>query len=335
MPESLCYKTRSIADLRSAFHSSALSSLQPLRASTSTNLHFPSFNTGDTTGLLPFPPLPPPPPSSNTGNRSRSGSNASLASIPPIASSRLNPFASLFGSSSAGSNNTPSTPPRSGVAELSSSPSNGPLSPRPPSIASVSLSETSPDQQAGSSEPEGFQFPAWSVDKIIKYGEICKSLGKAVRRNVTDELEGLPDKVVERVARFVLASHPCSAESKNIPGTPLLSVTSPTLDAPLDFHAKADHVSEALQIFFESVYDDLLAHYSAAVSVPQSPSALGSLRRRGSQKGKTGHVANEDTPEAGQKREKQKVAAEEAAERQAVQALDIIEKVVCCLLYNL
>lgn len=184
-------------------------------------------------------------------------------------------------------------------------------------------------------EPEGFTLPAWSIDKIIKNGEICKSLSKAVRRNVTDELEGLPDKVVERVARFVLASHPCSADSKNVPGTPLLSVTSPTMDAPLDFHTKADHISESLQIFFESVYDDLLAYYTTSVSVPQSPSALGSLRRRGSQKGKPGQSSNEETLEAAQKREKQKVAAEEAVEKQAVQALDVIEKVVCCLLYNL
>lgn len=107
------------------------------------------------------------------------------------------------------------------------------------------------------------------------------------------------------------------------------------MDAPLDFHAKADHVSESLQIFFESVHDDLLAHYSSAVSVPQSPSGLGSLRRRGSQKGKASHEDTEKTLEASQKREKQKLAAEEAAERQAIQALDVIEKVVCCLLYNL
>jgi hypothetical protein len=300
-------------------------------------VHFPSFNTSATNGLLPFPPLPPPPPASNTGNRSRSGSNASLASIPPIASSRLNPFASLFGSSSGHSSNAPNTPPRGGAVELSSSPGKGAsaLSPRPPSIASLPPSEVTTEQATGALEPEGYQFPAWSIDKIIKYGEVCKSLGKAIRRNVTDELEGLPDKIVERVARFVLVSHPCSTEIKNVPGTPLLSVNSPTMDAPLDFHAKADHISESLQIFFESVYDDLLAHYSSAVSVPQSPSGLGSLRRRGSQKGKASHEDTEKTIEAAQKREKQKLAAEEAAEKQAVQALDIIEKVVCCLLYNL
>lgn len=172
---------------------------------------------------------------------------------------------------------------------------------------------------------------------MIKYGEVCKSLGKAVRRNVSDELDGLPEKVIERAARFVLASHPCSAEIKNAPGTPLLSVTSPMMDAPLNFHAKADHVSESLQHFLESVYDDLFAQYSTAVSVPQSPSALGSLRRRGSQKGKNLQGGAEDSEKAAEdasKREKQRLAAEEAAERLATQGVDQVEKAVCCLLYN-
>lgn len=155
---------------------------------------------------------------------------------------------------------------------------------------------------------------------------------------MTDELEGLPDKVVERVVRFVLSSHPCSVESKVQPGAPLLGLSG-SGDVPLQLEGKPDATGEGLQRFMESIYDDLRTFHIASYLSPQaqSPSTLSQLRRRGSQKGKSGSIGTDDNEKAAeevQKREKQKLDAEEAAEILADRDVDLVEKVVCTIFYN-
>lgn len=185
--------------------------------------------------------------------------------------------------------------------------------------------------------PDGFQVPAWTIDRTIKYVEITQALGKAITRRIKDRLDGAPEKVVDKVIKFVSAAHPCYTSE-----TSLLSV-GVTTDEVLHFH-HADETSSTYQRFMGSVYDELYAHHLAVGLAPKSPvvtgSALSGLRRRGSQKGRNAAAspAPEEESEVDQRKreanEKARLhAAEEAAEDQAVVGTDRVEAVVCELFY--
>ena len=58
---------------------------------------------------------------------------------------------------------------------------------------------------ASASLGEGFQVTAYTVSKPIRLAEVQKTLSKATRSYVKDELARIPDKVAERVCRLVAA----------------------------------------------------------------------------------------------------------------------------------
>lgn len=187
--------------------------------------------------------------------------------------------------------------------------------------------------------PDGFQVPAWTIDRTVKYAEVTPALGKAITRRIKDRLDGTPEKIVDKIIKFVSASHPCYTSEPS-----LLSVTTTTGDV-LHFQ-HADETSSTYQRFMGSVYDELYAHHLAAGMAPQSPvvtgSALSGLRRRGSGKGKqataaSASVAEEESEEDQRKRQAsdktRSHAAEEAAEEMAVVGTDRVEAVVSELFY--
>lgn len=173
------------------------------------------------------------------------------------------------------------------------------------------------------------------------------ALSKAVKKTIIEALDSLPDKVADRVVKFVVASHPCYSDNKSLPSTPSGSAGSPTqyMDVPLNLHgARPEVIAGEMQKFLEGIYDELLVHYTALAAALESPSALHSLRRKGSVKGKGvtsagaatgGGEENEKAGEDGKAtKEKKKAAAEAAAEKQAMMGVDLVEGVVCGIFYN-
>lgn len=325
---------------------------------------------------LPFPAPPTNASSDGTrtpekpSGRSRSGSGASLASIGAGISSvvsgigeaklpvgegkgRLNPFANLWGGREREKRGKMEEKVEASAAELPEISTSEHVDAEVENVnGDMTASVTSDGQKTPTTDsqtvpspaptdspltPDGFQVPAWTIDRTIKYAEITQSLGKAITRRIKDRLDGAPEKVVEKVIKFVSAAHPCYSSE-----TSLLSVGVNT-DEILHFR-HADETSSTYQRFMGSVYDELYAHHLAAALVPKSPvvtgSALSGLRRRGSQKGKNAAVspAPEEESEVDQRKreasEKARLhAAEEAAEEQAVVETDRIEAVVCELFY--
>lgn len=367
--------------------STALTSLQPLRPHTRAKSSYPNVATDVRSGVLPFPPLPPPPSvKSAGGTRSRSGSGASLTSLQPMAAaSRLNPFSSFFGGGSKDTNSSkdpngpPQTPPRgtrasssSGLphdaVDLSTSPRVRQLASSPSSVASLTPSEQPPNTtQSPTLESEGFLIPAWSIEKAISQTDICKSLSKAVQRTISDQLDQLPDKFIDRVVRFVRTTHPGLTDAKTGPTTPLLGSAQPTIhDAPLDLSpsTRPDVISEQFQTFLENIYDDLFTYYMSVNPLLHPIKRKASITKK--QGLPAGGVASEGVNEHGgedltasidstksptmrphvhekdklavedvSKRTTTQMAAEDAAERQAVVGVNLIEKAITCLLYNL
>lgn len=297
---------------------------------------FPFFTATNTGATLPFPPPPPPPPALATTSRSRSSSNASntIASVPSIAASRLNPFASLFGGAGQGAA-AAASPTKDAFRDTGLSPDRSSRA-RPPSVHSVDIGSSSAPAESGKDvfDTEPFHIPAWLVDRQLKSAEITKSLAKALRGRVDDELKlfPLPDKLVERTSKFVLRLHP--AGSERALGDKDKSESGGGGQAASD----AEATSQAVQAFVESVYDEIYAQQMSALLVPESPSTLGSLRRRTSQnsKSRAGGSTDDDDKEKdeGRKKERDKRAAEEQAEKQATLAAESVERVVCCVLYN-
>jgi hypothetical protein len=105
---------------------------------------------------------------------------------------------------------------------------------------------------------------AYVVDRGIKYAEVHKALVKAVRGAVRAELDGLPDRVIDKVLRFVTGSVcPVSGGADSA----LLKAHHHGLgggdsDVPLDF-SNPTHAGERSQDFMEGVYDDLVRHFRA------------------------------------------------------------------------
>ncbi|BEI81409.1 hypothetical protein CcaverHIS002_0205690 [Cutaneotrichosporon cavernicola] len=161
---------------------------------------------------------------------------------------RRYPFMSLFGSS-------PSTPRTTGA-----------LTPDRPASPNAS-GRTSPRPSVMSLEDEhgeGYSVAAYVVDRGIRYTEVHKALVKAVRGVVRAELEGLPDRVVDKVLRFVTGS--VCPVSGGVDGALLkahhLGLGAGDSDVPLDF-SNSTVAGERSQDFMEGVYDDLVQHFRA------------------------------------------------------------------------
>lgn len=114
---------------------------------------------------------------------------------------------------------------------------------------------------------EGYSVTAYVLDKPVRYAEVHKTLVKAVRSAVRFELDGLPDRVVDKVLRFVTGAV-CPVYGSG--DQALLKshhhgLGASDSDVPLDF-ADPNAAGERCQDFMEGVYDDLARHYRAEPS---------------------------------------------------------------------
>jgi hypothetical protein len=187
-------------------------------------------------------------------------------------------------------------------------------------------------------DTEPFHIPGRVIDKVIKYGEVTKALSKAIRGRLDEELKVVPDKIVDKTFRFVLSLHPMTSDSR--------SILSDTQTVNVDL-AKPEETSDVIQQFVETMYDELYLYYLASLQVPESPSGLGSLRRRGSQNAKNRNSSNPSIPTTPTLNEaekengdttgkvKNKRDMEDQAEKQATESASLIESAICNALYNL
>lgn len=207
--------------------SDILSSFRPMPESGT------AFVCGDTSSTLPLPAFPfePLEKTKSSGNRSRSGSGASISSLTAVvsnvassaSSSRLNPFTTMFGGGG----------------------SNSSGSPQKKALPSLEAEEPETPQ-------ETFAIPPWPIDRPVKYNDVSKQVLKSVRSCAQERLSGLPEKHVERVTRFILASHPARVESTLVPKA--------LTDARVSYESLAA-TSASLQAIFESLYDEFYAYY--------------------------------------------------------------------------
>lgn len=211
-----------------------LSSTPNPTASPSPPSSYPSYVLSGESTSLPFPPLGRGAPPEKRADPAR----------------RMNPFMSLFGSSAS----TPRTagalsPDRPGSP---SAPASGRSSPRPSLM-------TLDDEHA-----EGYSVAAYALDRPVRYAEVHKALVKAVRSAVRSELDGLPDRVVDKVLRFVTGA--VCPVSGSVDQALLKShhhgLGTSDSDVPLDF-ADPNAAGERCQDFMEGVYDDLVRHFRA------------------------------------------------------------------------
>ena len=243
----------------------------------------------------------------------------------------MNPFSSLFGGSSS------STPPKNGIASTSSPsrelpelslsvrPGTTDISPRP------SLSSADGDASSFRSRDDtsdGYEVSAYTISKSIRYNDLAKSVSKATKALIKDELDGLPDKVVGRVVKLVQAATSSPAADDKADKVEVIQ---------LDFNDPSS-TSQKLQEFIEKVYDDLLLHYRADSShIFSENSGTGSrLRQKASWTRKASLPTGEDDSEQAKSRRKEKARREkeEMVEREATAGADKVEGVICRLLYN-
>lgn len=259
-----------------------LGSLRPTQIGSTTA--FPSYTLSEDSTVLSFPPL----------GKSIPLTVEKKEKEPPR---RINPFMSLFGSAST----TPAPSLRGTLSPerpLSPSPGGGSgvSSPRP-SIVSLERVDSN-----ASDALDGYAVTAYTISKPVRFTEVHKSLVKAVRSAVRTELDGLPDRILDKVLRFVLSSV-CPVSGSAADQALLKSHHSlgpaDSEGVPLDF-SDPTVCGERLQDFIEAVYDDLVTYHRQA-----SPS-----RKR-----KEGEDGDDDDKDAG-----------EGTER--------VEALICRLLYN-
>ncbi|CAE6426175.1 unnamed protein product [Rhizoctonia solani] len=191
--------------------------------------------------LLPRPVQPPPLPA-------RPGTAAAQQSRPPnpppqSATSRLNPFASLFGS--ARNTPTPTPPPIANVTPT-------PLAPPPPP-SDTGSARSSID--LGSSE--GPVVPAYMIDRRISRAAIAKEATRAIKGEIKSVLgvQGVPSWVKDRVIAFVNPLLPIPKASRRMSSsgskTPTPDMTSPQA------------CSESIQYFLSGMEDELFAYFGS------------------------------------------------------------------------
>ncbi|KAL1410017.1 hypothetical protein Q8F55_004019 [Vanrija albida] len=302
-----------------------LSSLRPTELSAPSSAGFPSYTVSSDSTSLPFPPLgkgSPPPLEVKTEKKE----------VAPVPARRINPFASLFGTSG------PTTPASSGL--VSPSKAQGGLSPDRPSSPSAGSRLSSPRPSVLSlevgdaasiysdSQGDGYNVVAYSINKPIRYAEVHKALVKTVRSAVRQELDGLPSKVIDKVLKLVVGAV-CPIGSGGGVDAALLKSHHHGLgsaevegNVPLDFSDPAV-CGERIQDFMEGVYDDLVQHFrneslSKSKAVPWArASSLG--------------PDDEDGKKAATS---PREAREQYVEKEAGDGTERIEGLVCRLLYN-
>ena len=181
-------------------------------------------------------------------------------------------------------------------------------------------------------DPEGYQILAYTISKPIRAGDIGKSVHKSLKTSIREELHRLPDKVVEKVFKLVVAGA-CPTY------TPSTDKPDPTLT--LDF-ADPSVTGEKLQEVLEVVYDDLILHFRADSShLFAENSEYSSIKRKASwtRKGMPADMLGdkaENESEGAKRDRKEKLRREKEAmvEREATDGTERVEAVVCRLLYN-
>lgn len=245
---------------------------------------------------------------------------------------RINPFASFFGSAP-----TPAADPAPAEAASETpnptsdrplSPVNRDLSPKP---SLLSMNDTASIRSENVLNPEGYQVTAYTIGKQIKHADVSKSLSKAIKSTIRDELHRFPDKLVDRVYKLVLQgacpTHPAS-ESKSDPAPPVqLDYDDPTA------------CGEKLQDFIEGIYDDLIVHFRADSShIFAESSDTGFRIKRKASWSNRGHASLETEEESEEvkkaRKEKARRERDAAVERDASEGADKVEAVICRLLYN-
>jgi hypothetical protein len=164
---------------------------------------------------------------------------------------------------------------------------------------------------------EGFSVLAYTVSRPIRLAEVHKTLVKSIRSSVRDELARLPDKVVDRIIKLVthgVCPPTSSSTSQNHLGSDV------DADSRIDF---TDPITagEKLQDIVEAVYDDVMAHLRA------EDGKSSALKRKTS--GNLPWVKGE-----GGDPEKERLAKEEYLEKEASDAAERVEALICRMLYN-
>lgn len=185
-------------------------------------------------------------------------------------------------------------------------------------------------------ESEAVSVPAHTVSRVIKATEVHKALTKAMRGHIRDALQGIPEKIVERVYKFLL--NPVLPLPGQAQGDLAKALAGGSADKPLDF-AEPEQVSSVLQGLVEEVYDELVAWYRAENPVlsPPTHGEMGILRRKGSGSSRGGKGSGDADETEAQKKiriDKDKREAEDKVERAAAEGTDRVEALVCVMLYN-
>jgi hypothetical protein len=308
-----------------ALRQTAISALRPTCTSSSSTF-FPTYDISTDTAILPFPPLNKTP----TEDASAREKDNPKDKAPPAKFGRINPFSSFFGANaSAGSTSMTRSSSRGSTGIVTPdrptspngvvSPTNAtvPLSPRP-SLLSMEMSETASIRSQ--EQNDGFQVTAYTVSRPIRYSELQKNVTKAIRSSVRDELSKLPDKVVERVSKLV-TNGVCPPTSNSTSQDASKGHTVET-DAALhiDF-TDPTTAGEKLQDLVESVYDDVMIQLRADDSKASGP------------KRKTSGNLPWGKSEAGEQ-EKSRATKEEIMEKEASEAAERVEALICRMLYN-
>jgi len=300
-----------ILSLRSALTSASSSS-------------YPSFELSADTAALPFPPINKAAPDDLPTQKEKDAKDKAA----PAKFGRINPFASFFGAN-ANSGNSSSSPSRGTTGTATPepptspndvvSPTNAsvPLSPRP-SLLSMELSETASIRSQ--EQNEGFQVTVYTVSRPVRYSELQKSITKAVRSTVRDELSRLPDKVIERVTKLIVNGVCPPSTSSASQDSTKTHATETDAALHIDF-TDPTTTGEKLQDLVETVYDDVMAQLrsdESKISMPKRKTS-GNLPW-----GKSEAVAHE----------KDRANKEERMEKDASEAAEKVEGLICRLLYN-
>ena len=316
--------SRKLSELSNSHVTNSLSDLRPTHLSDPTSYtHFPTFPLSSETALLHFPP---PNHSANP-----SGPDQDTVKSPANKLAKINPFASFFNNSA-----TSLTSPRKNAQEgspsnlqtplpevdLSSSPDGRAVSPINGDASSVRSSDI----------PDGYRMRGYTVSKVIRHGDLSKSISKSVRNMVKDELSKYPEKTVERITRLIL-SGVC----------PSLPVADTKLDDPTTTFDFSDPtaLSRAFQDVVEGVYDEVLVQARADSShIFSDASETGSRLRQKASWSRKSSLTDSSSPftesEESKKsrREKARQQKEERAEQEATEAAERVEALLSRFLYN-
>ncbi|KAG8916921.1 hypothetical protein FRC02_003466, partial [Tulasnella sp. 418] len=286
------------------------------------NPPYPTFSLPNHTSSLPCPPrsalIPPPLPARPNPNRAQATTSSTSSSQ---STSRLNPFASLFGRTA-----TPDPPQASSQTTPVHSPS--------PSIeANV--------------KHEHLTLSVFTIDHSIRKKEVIKDISRAMKGQVKEILGssgmGLPSWIVSRVVDFLNAFYkkqgipiPSEDSSSGQGHSPTRdnnisrSSTSASLKSRLsqefdiDFSSAAA-IAESIQVFFGSLEDEMRHYWGATGSA-----FLGTRKAATQQKGdaETASLNDETSSLSGAEKK-----AEEK-EQKLRDTMDAVERIICCLFYD-